>query len=558
MQAVEIVPNRIYQGDCVKRMNGLPAGSVDLVFADPPFNIGYEYDQYNDRRERDEYLDWSRKWIACVSRVLKPNGSFWLAIGDEYAAELKLIAQDEAAFTCRSWVLWYYTFGVNCVRGFSRSHTHLFHFVKDPTDFTFNSENPLVRVLSARQLVYADNRANPKGRLPDNTWILRPQDAPPSSFAPMHDTWYFARVAGTFKEREGFHGCQMPEQLLGRIIRVSSNPTDLVLDPFTGSGTTLAAAKKLGRQWIGFEMSREYAKRAQQRVTNAQVGDPLDGPEDPLQSSPATSKGMSKLRLRKGRPIPTADVETQRAVIEAFRITSNGISADSLLCDPQLNRDFVKACKQSGVPGNAYLWNRLLLRIRKAGKLPKAERPQKRLTFEMMDSYSVGSEIAMQWLGLDYGMRLDDILCQPSVANELDRIAAMFAPGHCSSEYRWAALSIRKRANKSKALATQRFGEWLERELPKSMPLESVTGDDFAVPGVYILTGSGQSLYVGETTNFRRRVEQVLQSEAWTRLGTKSVQFIPTGEPQIQHGLQSMLVLRTRPLLNSHLLLPDF
>src|SRR5690606_38957268 len=99
----------------------------------------------------------------------------------------------------------YYTFGVNCKYGFSRSHTHLFHFVKDPKKFTFNAADPEIRVPSARQLVYGDRRANPKGRLPDNTWILRPQDMP-DGFQQDGDTWYFPRVAGTFKERQGFHG----------------------------------------------------------------------------------------------------------------------------------------------------------------------------------------------------------------------------------------------------------------------------------------------------------------------------------------------------------------
>ena len=121
--------NAILQGDSVERLKEIQPGSVDLIFADPPFNIGYEYDVYDDRRSRDEYLDWSRSWMAGVSDALKPNGTFWLAIGDEYAAHLKVIAEDDVGFTCRSWVIWYYTFGVNCVRGFSRSHTHLFHFV---------------------------------------------------------------------------------------------------------------------------------------------------------------------------------------------------------------------------------------------------------------------------------------------------------------------------------------------------------------------------------------------------------------------------------------------
>ena len=220
--------NNIYQGDCVKLLQNLDEASVDLVFADPPFNIGYQYDVYQDKKQSDDYLQWCRQWITEVHRRLKPNGTFWLAIGDEYAAELKIESPRHAGFHCRSWVIWYYTFGVNCANGFSRSHTHLFHFVKNPRDFTFNRSNPQVRVKSARQLVYADNRANPNGRLPDNTWITPPAGCTAESFSPNHDTWYFARVAGTFKEREGFHGCQMPEQLLARIIRVSSNPRELV------------------------------------------------------------------------------------------------------------------------------------------------------------------------------------------------------------------------------------------------------------------------------------------------------------------------------------------
>jgi site-specific DNA-methyltransferase (adenine-specific) len=187
-------------------------------------------------------------------------------------------------------VIWYYTFGVNCKRKFTRSHAHLFHFVKDEEQFTFNDHDPAVRVPSARQLVYADVRANPAGRLPDDTWILRPQDVP-GGFAPDQDTWYFSRVAGTFKERAGFHGCQMPEQLLGRIIRVCSNEGDLVLDPFGGSGTTLAVAKKLGRRWIGFELSSDYVANIEDRLAAVAVGQPLDGPADPVTSAPPTSKG---------------------------------------------------------------------------------------------------------------------------------------------------------------------------------------------------------------------------------------------------------------------------
>jgi DNA modification methylase len=278
----------VHRGDCLDLLARVPTGSVHLAFADPPFNIGYDYDSYDDRLSADSYLDWSRKWMAEVGRVLRPDGTFWLASGDEYAAELKVIATRELGLTCRSWVVWYYTFGVNCKQKFSRSHAHLFHFIRDPAAFTFNTD--AIRVPSARELVYGDKRANPTGRLPDDTWILRPQDLP-EGFGAAEDTWYFPRICGTFKERSGWHGCQMPEQLLGRIIRVSSREGDLVLDPFGGSGTTLAVAKKLGRSFLGMELSESYADRITARLAGIATGDPLDGAAEPLKTAPATKDG---------------------------------------------------------------------------------------------------------------------------------------------------------------------------------------------------------------------------------------------------------------------------
>lgn len=296
--------DQIYEGDCVAGMSRLPAGSVDLAFADPPFNIGYDYDIYEDKRACDDYLGWSREWIEGVTRVLKPDGTFWLAIGDEYAAELKVLCTRELGLHCRSWVIWFYTFGVHCTQKFTRSHAHLFQFVKDPKKYTFNADD--VKVPSARQLVYGDKRAVKGGRVPDDTWmiapvlppdvptkdgfVLRPQDIA-ERFPADSDTWFYSRVAGTFKERQGFHGCQMPEQLLGRIVRACSNEGEVVLDPFGGSGTTLAVAKKLGRQFVGYEMSPEYAKRIKMRLDAISEGDPLTGPENPLTSAPRTSKG---------------------------------------------------------------------------------------------------------------------------------------------------------------------------------------------------------------------------------------------------------------------------
>ena len=299
--------DRVVNRDCIKGLERLADGVVDLAFADPPFNIGYRYDAYDDSRSDEDYLSWCHAWLSEIVRVVKPNGTFWLAIGDEYAADLKVAMQRQLGLYCRSWVVWYYTFGVNCKYKFSRSHAHLFHMVKDPNDLTFNVDQ--LRVPSARQLVYGDARANPEGRLPDDTWILRPQDLP-TGFQPDEDTWYFPRVAGTFKERAGFHGCQMPEQLLGRIIRASSNEGELVLDPFAGSGTTLAVAKKLKRRFLGFELSAEYAANIRKRLRRIQPGDALDGAPEPVVSAPSTKDGKvldrTKKKTRRKRRAPAA------------------------------------------------------------------------------------------------------------------------------------------------------------------------------------------------------------------------------------------------------------
>jgi len=274
--------NELLVGDCVEQLNGLPAGSVDLVFADPPFNIGYEYDVYDDRRAKAEYLDWAGVWLAAANRVLKPTGSLFLAIGDEFVAEHK-VRLDGLGLTLRNWIVWHYTFGVNCTKKFNRSHAHVLYYAKHPRDFTFNAE--AVRVPSARMTTYADRRANPVGKLPDDTWILRPQEAD-DHFQPDADTWHLPRVCGTFKERTG-HPCQMPEAVLDRVIRVASDAGDVVLDPFAGSGTTLAVAKKLGRNYLGVEMSEAYAGGIRERLAKIVSGeglirrDPVSVPRGP-------------------------------------------------------------------------------------------------------------------------------------------------------------------------------------------------------------------------------------------------------------------------------------
>ncbi|MGL4424573.1 MAG: DNA-methyltransferase, partial [Gemmataceae bacterium] len=151
---------------------------------------------------------------------------------------------------------------------FNRSHAHIFYYVGDGKNFTFNPDG--IRVPSARMTTYADRRANPVGKLPDDTWVLRPQETA-DHFQADSDTWSVSRVCGTFKERTG-HPCQMPEALLERIVRVSTNPGDVVFDPFGGSGTTLAAAKKLGRHYLGVELSENYADGIRKRLQAIEFG----------------------------------------------------------------------------------------------------------------------------------------------------------------------------------------------------------------------------------------------------------------------------------------------
>jgi site-specific DNA-methyltransferase (adenine-specific) len=288
-----MILNDVRTGDCLTELAALPEKSFDLIFADPPFNIGYQYDVYDDRREKADYLAWTERWLHACKRVLKPTGTMWVAIGDEYAAEMK-IRLDELGLSMRNWVIWHYTFGVSCTKKFNRSHAHLFYYVADPKRFTFVPDE--IRVPSARQTTYADRRANPLGKLPDDTWVLRPQETD-DHFRQDSDTWAISRVCGTFKERTG-HPCQMPEALLARIITSTSNKGDRLLDPFAGSGTTLVVAKQLEREYLGIELSPEYTEAIRDRL---QSQDWSASESAPLKSVPR-SPGKKRSRAAGLKP----------------------------------------------------------------------------------------------------------------------------------------------------------------------------------------------------------------------------------------------------------------
>ena len=596
----------IHHGDCVEGMKQIPVGTVDLVFADPPFNIGYDYDVYDDRLEHEKYVQWCRQWISEVNNVLKPDGAFWLAIGDEYAAELKLASQ-EIGFHCRSWVVWYYTFGVNCKNKFTRSHAHLFYFVKDPDKFTFHSEDLDNRVPSARELVYNDKRAAANGRLPDDTWImrpagmsgemtadeletwtptlgstfvLRPQELE-SSFTADEDTWYIPRVAGTFKERAGFHGCQMPEQLLGRIIRACSSPGEIVIDPFSGSATTLAVAKKLGRQYAGFDLSPEYVAHGTERLASINVGDRLDGSPEPmkstfeLKSKKEKSKSGSKQASQEVADPQLAEQRydeiqlelTCRGIVEAFKMTHAGYSADRVVTDPELNAAFCAACERIGIVGSPRAWNMLLFRLRKSGKLSDVATDNRTsVSWQDVDSYLFAAEIAWQQL-IDgaAAKSLDEIFCDPQLAERFDSIASQFAPGHTSQEYRWAALKLRKQAR----VARSHAAVLSPPELCPPQPIGELTKSELkelaGVRGVYVISGEGaktksRPIYAGEALDLGARLE-TLQKTAQVWAGesgqTPLVAFVTLAEANADGNSnsplawQSALVNKLHPLWNT-------
>ena len=583
--------NKIHQGDCVAGMNSLAAGSIDLSFADPPFNIGYDYDVYQDKLGRQKYLDWSREWISAVHRVLKPTGTFWLAIGDEYAAELKILSQD-IGFQTRSWVIWYYTFGVNCKFKFTRSHAHLFYFVKDPSEFTFRSEDLENRIPSARELVYNDKRANPKGRLPDDTWIIRPSHvvgeiitddgmwspddlAPPSDddqtwtlrpqdlencFQADEDTWYFPRVAGTFKERQGFHGCQMPEQLLGRIIRSCSEEGETVLDPFSGSATTLAVAKKLNRRSVGFELSEDYVTYGRSRLDGIRIGDRLDGSAEPTKSAPKTKRDNKKSKKNSKQNAVSSDrfAETQLkltldGVVAAFRETHTGYSADRVIVDPEINEDYLGRCQELGLAGDSRTWNTLLFRLRKAGKLSHIETTRStNISWSDVDPYFHASEIALQsLLDDDLAASLDEILCDPLFAAEFDQRAMRIASDRSPFELRWAALKLRKQ---TKIARTRGAILAMPRRIGKAVPLSGIEPQDIPrAPGVYLLkSGKKQSLYAGETLDLRQRIQNAIASAAQLQADKEvTVQIFPTqSKPNDFLAWQSCFVSKHRPSWN--------
>lgn len=236
---------KIIVGDCIEALREIPDGSIDLVVADPPYNIGIDYGAGSKADRRCDYDQWCQAWVAECCRVLSPAGSLWIISGQEHGADIDRAIQ-QAGMEIRNRITWHETFGVYCHRKFGRTSRPIYYAVKSPKAFTFNRD--AVTVPSDRQMKYGDKRAAPGGKI-------------------MGDVWQISRVCGTFKERIKGVPTQLPEELVRRIIAVSSNEGDTILDPFAGSGTICAVAQEMNRDSIGIEINAEYARIAEERCT---------------------------------------------------------------------------------------------------------------------------------------------------------------------------------------------------------------------------------------------------------------------------------------------------
>lgn len=246
----------LYHTDCISWMDRVYEPFVDLVFADPPFNIGHKYDECKDTMTSDQYIQWTINWLCRAYRCLKPTGCIYVCSGSKYQADIKKI-MDDVGFHWQNTIIWHYTFGPAQKVKFTPSWVAIHYATMSKKTWTWNQ--PAVKIPSARQLKYGDRRASKGGKTPDNVWILDPSQYE-ECFQFHQDVMLESRVCGTFKDRTG-HPCQMPVPILERILKASTNEGDMVLDPFLGSGTTAAACKTLKRKCVGLELSQQYLDR---------------------------------------------------------------------------------------------------------------------------------------------------------------------------------------------------------------------------------------------------------------------------------------------------------
>ena len=235
----------VITGDALDELPKIDGSSVDLVIADPPYNLGKDYGNNHDIKGFDEYLTFSRSWLGETNRILKPSGTLYVFMGFRFISYLYDILDRELGMFFNSWIVWHYTQGMGKTKGFSPRHDDILMFTKTKAP-KFNLD--AVRV---PQKFYRD-RNNMRGANPG-------------------DVWEFSHVHYCNGNRQN-HPTQKPEGLIERMVLASSDEGDFVVDPFSGSGTTLRVCQQLERNGVGIEINPNYVTMTRARLGAAFTG----------------------------------------------------------------------------------------------------------------------------------------------------------------------------------------------------------------------------------------------------------------------------------------------
>ena len=244
--------HKIIRGDAVEALeHQIADDAIDLIFADPPYNIGKNFNGNKDKWATDEdYLHWCYQWLDLCVKKLKQSGSFYVMTSTQFMPYFDIYLRNKLTILSR--IVWYYdSSGVQAKQYYGSMYEPILFCVKDKNKYTFNSENILVEAKTGAKRKLIDYRKNP------------PQIY--NSMKVPGNVWEFSRVRYRMDEYEN-HPTQKPIALLDRIIRASSNSGDLVLDPFSGTFTTCFVAKELGRNSIGIELQEDYMKIGLRRL----------------------------------------------------------------------------------------------------------------------------------------------------------------------------------------------------------------------------------------------------------------------------------------------------
>lgn len=241
-----IIKEPVICGDAIEEMKKLPDGTIRLIVTDPPYNLNKNYGNNQDRLEFDAYIDFSRQWLTEAKRVLTDDGTIYVFMGMHYISYIFNILEQELNMTFNSWITWFYTQGMGKTKGFSPRHDDILMFTKSPKNFVFHLDN--IRV---PQKFYRSVN-NMRGANPGNVW----------EFSHMHYC----------NKNRKKHPTQKPEGLYERMILASSDPGDVVLDPFVGSGTALRVCQQTDRRGIGFDMNPEYVAMTKERLAEKFTG----------------------------------------------------------------------------------------------------------------------------------------------------------------------------------------------------------------------------------------------------------------------------------------------